>query len=65
MSNAQRQSEHEEWWQNSGVICMAGKLVSTGSFAPIVMVSAIAFGQGKTTVTAALGRHLRNQGKRV
>jgi len=44
---------------------MAGKLVSTGSFAPIVMVSAIASGQGKTTVTAALARHLRNQGKRV
>jgi len=44
---------------------MADNAVSTPISAPIVMVSAIASGQGKTTVTAALARHLLNQGKRV
>ncbi|MFZ6801251.1 cobyrinate a,c-diamide synthase [Undibacterium sp. Di24W] len=44
---------------------MADNAVSTPISAPIVMVSAIASGQGKTTVTAALARHLLNRGKRV
>lgn len=44
---------------------MADNAVSTPISAPIVMVSAIASGQGKTTVTAALAQHLLNQGKRV
>jgi cobyrinic acid a,c-diamide synthase len=44
---------------------MIDKAASAPISAPIVMVSAIASGQGKTTVTAALARHLRNQGKRV
>lgn len=44
---------------------MTDKAGSTSISAPIVMVSAIASGQGKTTVTAALARHLLNQGKRV
>ncbi|MFZ6817368.1 cobyrinate a,c-diamide synthase [Undibacterium sp. Ji22W] len=33
--------------------------------APIVMISAIASGQGKTTVTAALARHFTQAGKKV
>lgn len=33
--------------------------------APIVMISAIASGQGKTTVTAALARHFTQMGKKV
>ena len=33
--------------------------------APVWLVSAIASGQGKTTVTAALARHHRQQGRRV
>lgn len=33
--------------------------------APILMISAIASGQGKTTVTAALARRWRRQGRRV
>lgn len=33
--------------------------------APIVMISAIASGQGKTTVTAALARHFTKRGKKV
>ena len=33
--------------------------------APAFLVSAIASGQGKTTVTAALARHHRQQGRRV
>lgn len=44
---------------------MADNAVSTPNSAPILMVSAIASGQGKTTVTAALARHLLKQGKRV
>lgn len=35
------------------------------SLAPVVMISAIASGQGKTTVTAALARYFTQQGKRV
>ena len=33
--------------------------------APVLMISAIASGQGKTTVTAAIARYFRQQGKRV
>jgi cobyrinic acid a,c-diamide synthase len=44
---------------------MTATAVSRSNAAPIVMVSAIASGQGKTTVTAALARHLIHQGKRV
>lgn len=43
-----------------------GRVVSTASAGPVILlVSAIASGQGKTTVTAALARQLANQGKRV
>jgi cobyrinic acid a,c-diamide synthase len=35
------------------------------TLAPVLMISAIASGQGKTTVTAAIARHFTQQGKRV
>lgn len=40
-------------------------MLKQASTAPIVMVSAIASGQGKTTVTAALARHFTQAGKKV
>jgi cobyrinic acid a,c-diamide synthase len=39
--------------------------MTSSSLASIFLVSAIASGQGKTTVTAALGRKLKNEGRRV
>lgn len=39
--------------------------MSTSSSATVVLIAAIASGQGKTTVTAALARKLVKQGKRV
>lgn len=40
-------------------------LSASKSLAPVLMISAIASGQGKTTVTAALARYFAQQGKRV
>lgn len=39
--------------------------MTSSSLARIFLVSAIASGQGKTTVTAALGRKLKSEGRRV
>jgi cobyrinic acid a,c-diamide synthase len=40
-------------------------MIVQNTLAPVVMISAIASGQGKTTVTAAIARHFTQQGKRV
>ncbi|ART61740.1 cobyrinate a,c-diamide synthase [Kushneria marisflavi] len=39
--------------------------MSTTAYCPALFLSAMASGQGKTTVTAALARHHRRQGRRV
>ena len=40
-------------------------MIDQKALAPVLMISAIASGQGKTTVTAAIARHFTQQGKRV
>lgn len=40
-------------------------MIVQNTLAPVIMISAIASGQGKTTVTAAIARHFTQQGKRV
>jgi cobyrinic acid a,c-diamide synthase len=40
-------------------------MIVQNALVPVVMISAIASGQGKTTVTAAIARHFTQQGKRV
>nr|WP_315468474.1 cobyrinate a,c-diamide synthase [uncultured Undibacterium sp.] len=40
-------------------------MIEQKALAPVLMISAIASGQGKTTVTAAIARHFTQQGKRV